>query len=189
MHFTSNLEDGYLGSGKIIKASIRKYGKENFKCEILEYCKDREELTKKEKELITEEILKDILCMNLKPRGSGGLCNEKHAYKFHANGGRAVRRLLGKRHHERMKIDLEYREKVCAKLKATSPHISRPHSEETKKLMCKNRKGTRIGKANSQFGTYWITKEGINKKIKKEELEIFISQGWKRSRNKPLLLK
>lgn len=30
--------DGYLGSGKIIKCAIRKYGKKNFKREILEIC-------------------------------------------------------------------------------------------------------------------------------------------------------
>ena len=29
MHSTTNLEDGYLGSGKRLRYSIRKYGKEN----------------------------------------------------------------------------------------------------------------------------------------------------------------
>lgn len=39
----------YLGSGKIIKRAIVKYGKKNFKKEILEYCKTKAELDKKEK--------------------------------------------------------------------------------------------------------------------------------------------
>lgn len=39
------------------------------------------------------------------------------------------------------------------------------------------------GEKNSQYGTCWITKDGINKKIKKEELEIFEQQGWKKGRN------
>lgn len=34
-HKTSNLEDGYLGSGKLIKRAIEKYGKDKFKREIL----------------------------------------------------------------------------------------------------------------------------------------------------------
>ena len=33
MHSTYKLNDGYLGSGKILRYSIRKYGKENFSIE------------------------------------------------------------------------------------------------------------------------------------------------------------
>lgn len=39
------------------------------------------------------------------------------------------------------------------------------------------------GEKNSQFGTCWVTKNGENKKIKKEELNTFISNGWNRGRN------
>jgi hypothetical protein len=37
----------YLGGGTALKRAIRKYGKENFKKEILEYC-DKENLEKRE---------------------------------------------------------------------------------------------------------------------------------------------
>lgn len=42
--------------------------------------------------------------------------------------------------------------------------------------------GHQQGEKNSQYGTCWITKDGLNKKIKKEEFEIFEQQGWKRGR-------
>jgi len=37
-HMTNNIEDGYLGSGVILKRVIKKHGRENFKREILEFC-------------------------------------------------------------------------------------------------------------------------------------------------------
>jgi group I intron endonuclease len=44
---TNNLY--YFGSGKIIKQAFKKYGKENFKREILEYCTSIKELNEREK--------------------------------------------------------------------------------------------------------------------------------------------
>ena len=44
--------DSYLGSGVILAKAIKKYGKENFKREILCFCSSQEELDKKEKEYI-----------------------------------------------------------------------------------------------------------------------------------------
>ena len=69
MHSTDKLDDGYLGSGKILTRSIRKYGKDKFVKEILEYCDDRKSLSEMEAEYITEIVVKDKLCMNLTQGG------------------------------------------------------------------------------------------------------------------------
>ena len=46
MHSTDNLNDGYLGSGWILKQAIKKYGKENFKGEVLLVLSNRKLLYK-----------------------------------------------------------------------------------------------------------------------------------------------
>ncbi len=40
----------------------------------------------------------------------------------------------------------------------------------------------RIGTANSQYNTCWITKDGLNKKIKKEDIDQYHNEGWVKGR-------
>ena len=55
-HQTKNLDDDYMGSGRRIKASIKKHGLENFKKEILFIFDDEETMNAKEAELVSEEF-------------------------------------------------------------------------------------------------------------------------------------
>ena len=41
VHCTNNLDDGYLGSGVLLKQAIAKHGKENFTREIIHLCKNK----------------------------------------------------------------------------------------------------------------------------------------------------
>jgi len=70
MHSTDDLNDGYIGSGQRLWKSIKKYGKEQHHCEILEHLPDRRSLSDREKVLV-EEAKKDIRCMNLRQGGLG----------------------------------------------------------------------------------------------------------------------
>lgn len=67
-HQTKNLDDGYLGSGKLLKHAIKKYGIENFKKEILETFSTEAEMNAAEKRLV---ILGEM-SYNLCPGGEGG---------------------------------------------------------------------------------------------------------------------
>lgn len=73
MHSTDNLDDGYLGSGKILWHSIRKYGKDKHRRENLEFLSNRKLLADRERAILTEEFRCDPLCMNLKGGGIGNL--------------------------------------------------------------------------------------------------------------------
>jgi PHP family Zn ribbon phosphoesterase len=72
MHSTDNLEDGYMGSGKALKFSIKRYGKENHKVEILEMVESRDLLAEREKAIVTISKVRNGKCMNLKVGGIGG---------------------------------------------------------------------------------------------------------------------
>ena len=48
--------------------------------------------------------------------------------------------------------------------------------------MSEVKKGKYDGEKNPSFGTCWITKDGNNKKIKKEDLETYVNEGWVKGR-------
>lgn len=55
----SDMMKKYFGSGKLLIQAYEKYGKENFSYKILYYCKSRDDVLNKEKEILTEDIVKD----------------------------------------------------------------------------------------------------------------------------------
>ena len=139
MHSTDDLDDGYFGSGQRISRSIKKHGKGRHVKEILEIVASRAELKAREKELITEELRADAMCMNIAPGGGGGFVNAEHERKFHAAGKIAAKETM------RQTINsLTYEQHVAKALKAaetrrrngTPPAFAgRKHSEETKAKM------------------------------------------------------
>lgn len=184
MHSTDNLDDGYLGSGKRLRYSINKHGAENHVREILEFVDSREELKKREKEIVNLNELAKEDCMNLIIGGQGGIFSEEHHKKMKEGASRWMstkweneefKIMIAKASGNRMK---QYHKEGKIKYDTFS---GKSHSEESKKLISEKAK-LRTGEKNSQYGTCWITKDGINKKIKKEEADSFIIQGWSKGR-------
>ena len=187
MHSTNKLNDGYLGSGKRLRYSIKKYGKENFKIEYLEFFDTHNELRDRERQLVNEELLKDPMCINLAIGGTGG-----HGSRFLTkiqlqNGGKTA----GKIHSDKLLTDDRYKEKCknrfismvkeCFKTgKLKTPNwTGKKHKEENKKRIGEANSIKLKGKNNSQFGTCWITNGIENKKIKKTDK---LPKGWKLGR-------
>lgn len=57
-HQTEDIRDDYLGSGKILKKAIDKYGVEFFKKEILYVFDEKEDMDYMEKEIVNEEFVR-----------------------------------------------------------------------------------------------------------------------------------
>lgn len=72
VHKTKNLNDGYMGSGKVIQDAIKKHGIENFTKVILEMFDNPDDMFLKEKEIVTDEFLARDDVYNLRRGGSGG---------------------------------------------------------------------------------------------------------------------
>jgi len=68
----SIFKDGYLGSGKILKAAVAKYGPESFSQEILEVFDNKEEAEAYERYIVDEEFTLDDMTYNIAI--GGNLC-------------------------------------------------------------------------------------------------------------------
>lgn len=71
-HSTEDIEDGYMGSGLLIRNAIKKHGVTNFKREILEICKTSAEAFAKEAKYCCLQVVENPLCYNLIVGGGGG---------------------------------------------------------------------------------------------------------------------
>jgi hypothetical protein len=179
MHSTSNENDGYMGSGLRLRRSIRKYGAENHIKEIIEYLPTREELSLREQEIITKELISEDLCMNLVIGGQGGFIS--------LDGVKKGAKTTNEKYKDQQKnwgskggINRIKKHGVCQNwIDKSYDWNGKKHSDETKQLMSENKKGTGTGDTNSQYGSFWITNGINNKKLKKDSE---IPDGWYKGR-------
>jgi hypothetical protein len=71
MHSTDDLMDGYIGSGTYLWKSIKKHGKNEHVCEVLEYLPTRKALSEREEQIVSKETIADPMCMNFRTGGTG----------------------------------------------------------------------------------------------------------------------
>lgn len=71
VHSTNNLDDGYMGSGAIIKGIIKKYGVEFLQKDIIKFFDSSEAMYAYEKMVVTNEMIQNPKCYNLTEGGIG----------------------------------------------------------------------------------------------------------------------
>lgn len=188
-HSTEDLEDGYMGSGKLVSRAIAKHGLENFRKDFLGFFDTEEKALDYEKELVTEEFVSRKDTYNLTCGGKGSwhhlhnVTSERREQLI--AGGSAMfvkiwndsnfRDVASKRSSKTMK-----RLHVEGKIKIPD-WTGRHHSEKAKqKMRDSHRLNESSGQKNSQFGTMWIRNEELNesRKIKKDEFESWQLKGW-----------
>jgi hypothetical protein len=178
VHKTVDVNDGYMGSGKVIKRAIEKYGRDNFRKDILEFFETPESMYAREKEVVTDAFLVSENTYNLRRGGTGGFDYINRIGKNKNNNLTQENRIKGgvsssKISSERLKL-LHKQGKMNY-----SNFTGRIHSEDTKNKMRQSHKNKHMGVKNSQYGSLWITNGIENKKIKKD---VPIPDGWNRGR-------
>jgi hypothetical protein len=116
VHSTDNLNDGYLGSGKILKRSVEKYGIDNHIKRILFQCNSAEEAYSLEATMVNKNVLHLERCMNLVTGGIGG---NKIDYSDPNNNW--IRENAKQRRAELNKTDLTLRQNNSKRMKNKNP--------------------------------------------------------------------
>jgi hypothetical protein len=198
-HSTDDMNDGYMGSGKLISRAIKKYSLENFRKYILVICESEEQACFFEKEIVNEEFVKDKNTYNLVLGGRGSWYRANQL--FTSEDRRRNGSIGGKIFSNKIKSDPIMKELFSEKI--TKSLISRwknetyrekhrldriwtgkRHTEEAKRKIGKANSVHQTGQGNSQFGTVWINNPllKMSKKVKKDELESWLEKGWIKGR-------
>ena len=191
-----SIDPYYLGSGIHLLRAIEKYGKNNFKCEILEWCETRDELLNKEKyytDLYRAPI--DTEYYNIADGGRGG----HSTYYVQPVTNKQLDALERGRHlpaSDKQKSQLRERRFNCVvsvetRNKLRNAQMGRKYSEETKE---KHRQKW-LGSNNPNYGGIkssihierireassnrtHIHKDGVNKNVKRDVLQNYLNDGW-----------
>ena len=163
-HQTENPNDGYMGSGQLIRRAVTKHGSSSFKKEVLHVFETESEMNAKEAELVTEEFCARDDTYNLCPGGNGGW---GYVNASDSNNKGWKHNSLTRSHQINGGLKTKGKDKYneAFRLAGAKSFLGKTHTDETKFQMSQSQAGKQLGKRNSQFGTIWITDGTSNRKI------------------------
>ena len=193
VHKTRDMNDGYMGSGKVILNAIKKHGINNFAKVILETFKTSDAMYAREKEVVTEEFLSRKDVYNIRRGGFGGFdyINKTGKNLYGKNGmiGYGQENLKDGASRKKAMIKKgifnNFKDRIrqsCLqsyKDGRIPAFLDKKHTQKTKQLIGEKNSKKQQGEKNSQFGTMWINNGLISKKINKQH---FIPHDWYKGR-------
>lgn len=178
-HQATEFDKNYSGSGKLIKQAFKKYGRSNFKTELIESCNNQDELNKREKYWIgyykADESNDFYNISNGGASGFGGLVGDKNPAKR-----LDVREKMSKNHHNVKKEN--------------NPNYGKQMTDEQKQKISQARilNGSAKGSKNPMYGRrkennpsykkIHINKDGKDIMINKSDFAEYEKDGWKLGR-------
>lgn len=189
VHSTENLDDGYMGSGRVIQRAIKKHGAENFTKTILETFLTKEAMFAREKEVVTESFLTRKDVYNLRRGGNGGFDHINNNVPLRIDKNQKANRRLREEYSDQLSewgqrggrsaFEKHGLNKKWFQAGRTSM-LGKTHTPETKQRMSVAHYGKHDGILNSQHGTRWVTNGETDRKIKIDES---LPEGWNFGRN------
>lgn len=172
-HRSATFDNNYLGSGKYLKNTISKYGRENFTCDILEWCETLEDLNDCEIKWITKfNAVNDETFYNLAPGGEG------HTAPHSAETRKKLSEIRkGKTPNNKGKTLSE-----STKEKMRQAKIGHTVSEETRRKMSEAKRGKKLSETHIQK-----LSESRKGKHRNEETKRKMSEAHKKPRLSKLL--
>ena len=158
------VEDGYMGSGVILKKAQKKYGIENFSKEIITIAMSRSEANVLEKYYIAKERKENAYgCYNIADGGQGGAWN-KGVPCYNETKKKISEKLKGRKLSEDWKRKInenstrfsghhhseESKAKISESEKGHRPYFCRPRTEEEKRKMSEKLKGRKLNLSDEE---------------------------------------
>ena len=208
VHCTNNLNDNYMGSGKRLQYAIKKYGLENFSKEILKYFNSKEEAFEYEEQIVNENLINNPNCYNLTNGGHGSWSHNKgkvtvkdkfgNIFDVNKNDQRYISGELVSinkgtttvkdKNGNCFRIKIDDPRYISGELVSVNKNVPKKKSSVEKmrnslKEYYKTHKAhTLYGKDHPCYGTTYITKDKISIRIKNEDLQKYLDNGWEHKR-------
>jgi hypothetical protein len=165
VHKTKDLNDNYMGSGKLIKRAIKKHGIENFSKEIIEYFNDEESMLFKEQQIVNGTFVSSDETYNIVEGGHGSFSYiNSLPNQGHKPGQQKAASVIGKQAFlTKIKTDSKFRKTFRETISKVA---------KTKHAANNNSIGTK--------GHKWISNnnEKTSLCVSSDTLPLMLSRGW-----------